>query len=131
VPSTSRSPLPDRLQLKTLRDASHTFRALSVCESWHDPSRVTLAIVPPSPELDPVEVRWGLFAWRKPVGLTHWIRNSRAVVCRAVLASAWLATVVRKKPPGHYSVRLDTQLLVSQFRRCGDKRRGAQRFRTA
>jgi hypothetical protein len=33
----------------------------------------------------------------------------------------------RKKPHGHYSVRLDARLLVSQFRRCGDKRRGAQR----
>jgi hypothetical protein len=34
---------------------------LSICESWHHPPRGTLAIVPRSPELDPVEVRRGLF----------------------------------------------------------------------
>jgi hypothetical protein len=37
----------------------------------------------------------------------------------------------RKKPPGHYSVRLDTRLVVFQFHRSGDRRRGAQKFRTA
>src|ERR1039458_4097406 len=52
----------------------------------------------------------------------------------AVLASAWIAAVAgpkRKKPHGHYSVWLDPRLLVSQFRRCEDKWRGARRFRPA
>jgi len=32
-----------------------------ISESWHDPSRGTSAIVPPSPELGPVWVRRGPF----------------------------------------------------------------------
>jgi hypothetical protein len=37
----------------------------------------------------------------------------------------------RKKPPGHDSVRLDTQLPFSRFRRCRNNRRAAQRFRAS
>jgi len=40
------------------------FGGCSSPESWHDPSSGTLAIVPPSPELDPVEARRGLFVRR-------------------------------------------------------------------